>query len=345
MAELLGRRDLERRDRAALRVERLHDLVDRAVLAGGVDALEDDEDRLLAPRPRAGPGGRQALELAQRRLDRRRLVVAERRAGVHPFEPDARARLDPEGVSEVAGGRAIGRPPVVRARRQPGRTMATYPKGAASDDRRRRDQATSDLPRRSLGRVARRPGDRQPGRPIDARRRDLHRHRGAVRGGGRGRRRGVRGHPEAAGLRARPDPARDQRRDQGAARGARPADRARGRQADPRRAGRGRPRDADLPPRRRGGGADDRRAHPARPDAGVQGPDRDHPALPDRPDRRASARSTSRSTWPPTRSPRRSPRQPDRAQAAVQGPAHDARRGRDHRGRRRAGGLASRSCR
>ena len=37
--------------------------------------------------------------------------------------------------------------------------------------------------------------------------------------------------------------------------------------------------------------------------------------------------------------------QPDRAQAAVQGPAHDARRGRDHRGGRRAGGLGHRSCR
>ena len=40
----------------------------------------------------------------------------------------------------------------------------------------------------------------------------------------------------------------------------------------------------------------------------VEGPDRDHPALPDRPDRRRSARSTSRSTWPPTSSRRRSRR-------------------------------------
>ena len=119
----------------------------------------------------------------------------------------------------------------------------------------------------------------------DARRHDLQRDRGAVRGGGRGGRRRLRGHPQAARLRARPDPARDQRRHPGAARGARPAHRARGGQADPRRAGRGRPGDADLPPRRRGGRADDRRAHPARPDAVVEGPDRHHPALPDRPDR------------------------------------------------------------
>ena len=90
----------------------------------------------------------------------------------------------------------------------------------------------------------------------------------------------------AAGLRARPDPARDQRR---------------GCSARREELGRlialeaGKPiRDAlvevdravaDLPARRRGGGADDRRGHPARPAAVVEGPDRDHPALPDRPDR------------------------------------------------------------
>ena len=37
--------------------------------------------------------------------------------------------------------------------------------------------------------------------------------------------------------------------------------------------------------------------------------------------------------------------QPDRPQAAVQGPAHDAHRGRDHRGGRRPGGLGLASCR
>ena len=40
----------------------------------------------------------------QRRRDRRRLVVAERRAGIDAFEADARAGLDAERVSE--GGRA-----------------------------------------------------------------------------------------------------------------------------------------------------------------------------------------------------------------------------------------------
>ena len=147
-----------------------------------------------------------------------------------------------------------------------------------------------------------------PADAVDPRRHDLHRDRGAVRGSRRGGRRGLRGDPGPARLRARPDPARHQRGAARAARGDRPADRARGRQADPRRARRGGPRGPDLPARRRGGGTDDRRGDPARPAAVVEGPDRDHPALPDRPDRRRSARSTSRSTWRPTRSRRRSPR-------------------------------------
>ena len=79
---------------------------------------------------------------------------------------------------------------------------------------------------------------------------------------------------------------------------------------------------ADVPARRRGGRADGRRDDPARPDARLEGPDGDHPPLPDRPDRRRSARSTSRSTSPPTSSsPAIASRQPDRPEAAVEGPA------------------------
>ncbi len=116
-------------------------------------------------------------------------------------------------------------------------------------------------------------------------------------------------------------------------------------QADPRRAGRGRPGGADLPARRRGGRADDRRADPARPAALVEGPDRHHAALPDRPDRGDQPVQLPAQPGRPQGRPGDRQRQPDRAQAAVQGPADDARRGRDHRGRRCAGGLASRSCR
>ena len=178
-----------------------------------------------------------------------------------------------------------------------------------------------------------------PADPADAGRSDVHRDRSAVRGGGRGRGCGIRGHAQAARLRARPDPARDQRRAEGSTRGDRPADRPRSRQADPRRAGRGRPRDADLPPGRRGGGTDDRRGHPARPHAGVEGPDRDHAPVPDRPDRRHQpVQLPAQPRRPQDRAGDRVG-QPDRAQAAVQGPAHDARRGRDHRGGRRAGRL------
>ena len=135
------------------------------------------------------------------------------------------------------------------------------PESEERDVSRSRFEAASDLPRRPLGRVARPARGRQPGRPDDARRLDLQRDRGAVRGGGRGRGRRVRGHarrcpPTSAAAILREISAGHQ----GAPRGARPAHRARGRQADPRRAGRGRPGDADLPARRRGGGADDRRA-------------------------------------------------------------------------------------
>ena len=118
----------------------------------------------------------------------------------------------------------------------------------------------------------------------------------------------VRGHPQAAGLRARADPARGQRGPQEPARGAGRDDRGRGGQADPRRPRRGRPGDAHLPARRRGGGADDRRADPARPHAGVARTGSGSRAASRSGRSRASARSTSRSTSPRTRSRRRSPR-------------------------------------
>ena len=120
-----------------------------------------------------------------------------------------------------------------------------------------------------------------------------------------------------------------------------------GRQADPRRPRRGRPGRGDLPARRRGGRADGRARSipldlmPRRARAGWASPGASRSARSP-----GSARSTSRSTWPPTRSsPAIATGQPDRPQAAVQGPAHDAHRRRDHRGGRRAGGLASASCR
>ena len=45
VVELLGRRLLERGDLAALRVDALEHRLDRAVLAGGVHALEDQQQR------------------------------------------------------------------------------------------------------------------------------------------------------------------------------------------------------------------------------------------------------------------------------------------------------------
>ena len=64
----------------------------------------------------------------------------------------------------------------------------------------------------------------------------------------------------------------------------------------------------------------------------VQGPGRDHPALPDRPDRRDQPVQLPAQPGGPQDRPGHRVRQPDRPQAAVEGPADDARGGRDHRG-------------
>ena len=45
MIELLGRRRLEAEDLGGLRIEAAHDVLDRAVLAGGVHRLEDQQQR------------------------------------------------------------------------------------------------------------------------------------------------------------------------------------------------------------------------------------------------------------------------------------------------------------
>ena len=159
----------------------------------------------------------------------------------------------------------------------------------------------------------------------------------AVRRGGHRRGRGVRGHADAARLRARPDPARDLGWHQGPARRAGPAHRARGRQADPRCAGRGRSGDADVPTRRRGGRAHDRRADPARPHACIQGSRRHHTAVPDRTDRRDLAVQLPAQPRGAQAVAGDRQRQHDRAQATVQGPTDDADHRRDRRGRRRPG--------
>ena len=261
--------------------------------------------RLASAQKRSWRSARRSSSLG-RGLGRVVLVQPCVAPGSTSTEADARAGLDAKRVAQVGHGRIVGTAEVPPTRRE--RVVDTIRATTLAPTRSPAamtivaHQAASDLPRRPLGRVARRrsrsPTRPTPPTPAGA---TYTRDRGPVRGGGRGGRRGVRGHAHAARLRARPDPARDQRRDQGAPRGARPADRARGRQADPRRAGRGRPGHPDLPARRRGGGADDRRAHPARPAAVVEGPGRHHAALPDRPDRRDQ--------------PVQLPAQPGRAQA------------------------------
>ena len=190
----------------------------------------------------------------------------------------------------------------------------------------------SDPPRRPLGRLARSAPRHEPGQAGRAGRRDVPRDRGPVRGGGDGRRRRLRGDAPPAGLRAGPDPARDQRRDRRPARGARRAHLPRGRQADPRRARRGRPGGADVPARRRGGRAPGRRDDPARPAAGVPRADRHHPPVPDRTGRRDLAVQLPAQPGRPQAVAGDRGRLLGRPQAALEGPAHDAHRRRDRRG-------------
>ncbi len=63
VGQLLRRWHLEGRNDAALRVERLHHLLDGAVLAGGIDALQDDQHRSLRLGPEAILQVGQPLEL------------------------------------------------------------------------------------------------------------------------------------------------------------------------------------------------------------------------------------------------------------------------------------------
>ncbi len=276
---------------------------------------------------------------------RRRLVVAERRVRIELREAEPRAGLDQERVSQ--GGRSTHGGPRGFGRAGTGCTMPTVP------ERRSHPMAivapTQPHPIFLAGRwvespdvlVIDNPADRH-----DPRRHDLQRDRGAVRGGGRGRRRRLRGHPQAARLRARRASCarsapgiRARREELGrliALEAGKPirdalveVDRAvltfrLGAEEAERMTGELIP--LDLMP-----SSKDRigitRRFPIGPIAGDQPVQL--PAQPGRPQAGAGDRDG----------------QPDRPQAAVQGSADDADRGRDHRGRRRARGLRVASCR
>jgi hypothetical protein len=91
VVEVLGRRDLEAVDRDALRVHPAHHVPDRAVLAGRVHRLEDDEQAVCVL------GGEACLQVVEEfdarlqqllRLRGPRRVPARRRIEV-PRQPDA----------------------------------------------------------------------------------------------------------------------------------------------------------------------------------------------------------------------------------------------------------------
>ena len=79
-----------------------------------------------------------------------------------------------------------------------------------------------------------------------------------------------------------------------------------------------------------------RRGHPARPDGQLEGPCRHHPPVPDRPGRRHQPVQLPAEPGGPQGRAGDRGRLLDRAQAAIEGPAHDADRRGDHRRRRPA---------
>ena len=100
MGELRRRRHLEALDHAALRVEARHDVRDRAALARGIDALEDDQQPLPVLGPEAILERPEPLEVAGDQGLGLLLVVAMRRRRVDLLEVDVRARLHAEQVAE-----------------------------------------------------------------------------------------------------------------------------------------------------------------------------------------------------------------------------------------------------
>ena len=85
-----------------------HDVLDRAVLAGRVHPLEDDEDPSPALRPEAllelGEAADVGGDLGRRAV----LVVAEGRAGVERADVHLRAGANDEAVAERSGSTGLG---------------------------------------------------------------------------------------------------------------------------------------------------------------------------------------------------------------------------------------------
>ena len=99
--QLLGSRDLEADHVTALRVEGPHDVADGAVLARRVDALEDDQDRVVPVRPETFLEVRQALDAPRQLGQRGRLLVAEGLTRVVAGQVDVLTRADEQAFAEV----------------------------------------------------------------------------------------------------------------------------------------------------------------------------------------------------------------------------------------------------
>ncbi len=106
MVEVFGRRGLERVDLAALRIHSRHHVLDRAVLAGGVDGLEHEQQRPAILRVEAILQLGDRVDAVLERLERTGLVSGVQAAAVariDVLQAEALAVLDAVRTRETPG--------------------------------------------------------------------------------------------------------------------------------------------------------------------------------------------------------------------------------------------------
>ena len=108
MGQFYGRWLLERGDRRALGVEGSGDDTDRAVLAGGVDPLEDDQDGVLGLGVDAVLEVRQPGEVGRENLVGLLLLATEGFPAVELRQVHLLARLDARELAQAVVGLLLG---------------------------------------------------------------------------------------------------------------------------------------------------------------------------------------------------------------------------------------------
>ena len=106
MVQIFGRRHLKRKDLAPLRVDPGHDVLDGAVLAGGIHRLEDEQQRPLALGVKLVLKFRQRLDALGQRFfgfGFALVFVPDRVGGIEILQVKFFAVINPEGFGERPG--------------------------------------------------------------------------------------------------------------------------------------------------------------------------------------------------------------------------------------------------